>query len=326
MKPASVCATLLAVAIALVLVFGHFSLSMLLVSSGAAAIVYSVTSSLQYATGSALVALFSMAGLMRYGVIKKEGFNVFTGPTDISNMLRKLKEGFTDNNEEERKEPFMDDEEEKRKEGFMDDEEEKRKEGFMDDEEAFMDDEEEKRKEGFRGYNIKEGFRNMRHRRHYRKPVNRRNKLSRGAYRHRRSRSMEGFMNQVFQNITKAGYNSPGFGMAAPLVEGFEDEKKIQKKGKPAPTIKKEEMAMPFKLGEIPSQVKNGPHIDAGSTLIKAIQGLNPDQINAMTKDTKQLIETQKSLMGMLGTMKPMMNDGKELMETFQQMFGESAK
>ena len=136
----------------------------------------------------------------------------------------------------------------------------------------------------------------------------------------------EGFVSQVYQNITKAGYNSPGFGMAGPLVEGFEDEKKAEKKGKPAPTIKKEEMAMPFKLGEIPNQVKNGPHIDAGSTLIKAIQGLNPDQINAMTKDTKQLIETQKSLMGMLGTMKPMMNDGKELMETFQQMFGENAK
>lgn len=79
---------------------------------------------------------------------------------------------------------------------------------------------------------------------------------------------------------------------------------------------------MPFKLGEIPSQVKNGPHIDASSTLMKAINSLNPDQINAMTNDTKQLIETQKSLMGMLGTMKPMMNDGKELMETFQEMFG----
>ena len=37
----------------------------------------------------------------------------------------------------------------------------------------------------------------------------------------------------------------------------------------------------------------------------------------------KQLIDTQKSLMGMLGTMKPMMKDGKELMETFQQMFGQ---
>jgi hypothetical protein len=81
-------------------------------------------------------------------------------------------------------------------------------------------------------------------------------------------------------------------------------------------------MPQPFVLGEIPAQVKNGPHIDAGSTLIKAIQSLNPDQINAMTKDTQQLIETQKSLMGMLGTMKPMLNDGKQLMDTFNQMFG----
>lgn len=132
----------------------------------------------------------------------------------------------------------------------------------------------------------------------------------------------EGFMNKVFQNISTAGYTSPGFGVGAPLVEGFEDEKKPETKSKPAPVAKKEEMAMPFKLGEIPSQVKNGPHIDASSTLMKAIQSLNPEQISAMTNDTKQLIETQKSLMGMLGTMKPMMNDGKELMETFQEMFG----
>ena len=128
----------------------------------------------------------------------------------------------------------------------------------------------------------------------------------------------------VYQNIKKGGYNNPGFGMFGPLVEGFEDEKKEPKvsESKPAPVENKEELASPFKLGEIPTQVKNGPHIDAGSTLMKAIQGLNPSQINAMTKDTQQLIETQKSLMGMLGSMKPMMQDGKELMDTFQQMFG----
>ena len=151
----------------------------------------------------------------------------------------------------------------------------------------------------------------------------------------------EGFLSEVAQNISRIG--APGFGMGGPLVEGFEDSKDakrdVVKESKPALVAKdemaeafedgkpksaaKSEMAQPFKLGEIPSQVKNGPHIDAGSTLIKAIQGLNPDQINAMTKDTQQLIETQKSLMGMLGTMKPMMNDGKELMETFQQMFGQ---
>ena len=160
-------------------------------------------------------------------------------------------------------------------------------------------------------------------------------------------RQEEGFLGSVYQNITKAGYNSPGFGMAGPLVEGFEDDKKSKKNGNPAPTEKMEEeptevkkvvdskpsekkdlmkeLPAQFKLGEIPSQVKNGPHIDAGSTLIKAIKGLNPDQINAMNKDTQQLIETQKSLMGMLGTMKPMMQDGKELMDTFQQMFGQQA-
>jgi hypothetical protein len=134
----------------------------------------------------------------------------------------------------------------------------------------------------------------------------------------------EGFTNKVANNISSNGYGNPGFGMSGPLVEGYEDVKK-EKDEKPAPALslpQKDTLAVPFKLGEIPSQAKNGPHIDAGSTLIKAIQGLNPEQINAMTKDTQQLIETQKSLMGKLGTMKPMLNDGKQLMETFQPMFG----
>lgn len=110
-----------------------------------------------------------------------------------------------------------------------------------------------------------------------------------------------------------------------PLVEGFEDEKDSKKNGQPAPVVtpmSDKETPQPFKLGEIPKQVKEGPHIDASATLMSAIKSLDPNQINAMTKDTKQLIETQKSLMSMLGTMKPMMNDGKELMETFNQMFG----
>ena len=140
--------------------------------------------------------------------------------------------------------------------------------------------------------------------------------------------------NSVTDTIMRNGYSVPGFGLSGPFVEGFEDAKKDEpapaskedeKNEKPAPVkqISKDALPQPFTLGEIPAQVKNGPHIDAGSTLIKAIQSLNPDQINAMTKDTQQLIETQKSLMGMLGTMKPMLNDGKQLMDTFQQMFGQ---
>jgi len=200
-----------------IVVSGLFSVPVLLVSLGTAAVVYSIKPSLIWATLAGTSALVTMTGLMKY----KEGFNVNTPARDIAGTIRKM--------------------------------------------------------------NLNKD---------------------------------EGFMSHVYQNITKAGYNTPGFGMAGPLVEGFEDEKKE----KSAPV---KELPAPFKLGEIPSQVKNGPHIDAGATLIKAIQGLNPDQINAMTKDTQQLIETQKSLMGMLGTMKPMMNDGKELMETFNQMFGQ---
>jgi hypothetical protein len=124
-----------------------------------------------------------------------------------------------------------------------------------------------------------------------------------------------------FKNKEEDEDDSKEYGSRAE-IEGYEDIKK-EKNETQAPAPEKDELPTPFKLGEIPSQVKNGPHIDAGSTLMKAIKSLNPDQINAMTKDTQQLIETQKSLMGMLGTMKPMLNDGKQLMDTFQQMFGQ---
>jgi hypothetical protein len=302
----------MAMAVAFVLVFGNISIPMMLVSAGAAAIVYSISSSYQYATGSAIVALFTMAGLMRYGVIKKEGFNVFTSPNDIVKSLRKMREGFKSKDEEDFK-GKNDDEE-----GFKSKDEEDFK-GKNDDEEGFRS----KDEEDFKGkYDDEEGFKMKDEEDFKDKHDDEEGFMNMNSFKSLK----EGFFNKVFQNISTAGYTRPGFGMGAPLLEGFEDQKKAEKKGKPAPALKKEEMAMPFKLGEIPSQVKNGPHIDAGSTLIKAIQGLNPDQINAMTKDTKQLIETQKSLMGMLGTMKPMMNDGKELMETFQQMFGENAK
>ena len=76
-----------------------------------------------------------------------------------------------------------------------------------------------------------------------------------------------------------------------------------------------------FKLGKIPVDEKGGFHIDAGSSVLNALKSLKPDQISAMTQDTKQLIETQKTLMNMLQSFKPMMSEGKEMMDTFQQMF-----
>ena len=80
-----------------------------------------------------------------------------------------------------------------------------------------------------------------------------------------------------------------------------------------------------FKLGKLPSDKDGGLHIDSGSTVINALKALKPEQIAAMTQDTKQLIETQKSLMSMLQTFSPMVTEGKELMNTFNNMFGPSS-
>jgi hypothetical protein len=77
-----------------------------------------------------------------------------------------------------------------------------------------------------------------------------------------------------------------------------------------------------FKLGEIPKDEKGGFFIDQGTTLMNALNGLKPDQIKSMTNDTKQLIETQKSLMGMLDSLAPMMKEGSNLLNMFNGMFG----
>lgn len=79
-----------------------------------------------------------------------------------------------------------------------------------------------------------------------------------------------------------------------------------------------------FKLGVLPDENQDSYHIDQGTTVLNALNSLNPQQIQAMTADTQKLVETQKQLMGLLGTMKPMIQDGKQMMETFQSMFGSS--
>jgi len=76
-----------------------------------------------------------------------------------------------------------------------------------------------------------------------------------------------------------------------------------------------------FRLGALPTDKAGGPHIDASTTLMTALNALKPDQIKAMTDDTQKLMETQNNLMGMLGAMKPMLQDGKQMMETFGTLF-----
>jgi hypothetical protein len=77
-----------------------------------------------------------------------------------------------------------------------------------------------------------------------------------------------------------------------------------------------------FKLGQLPGETKAGPHIDAGTTIMRALGGLNPRQVEALTQDTQKLLETQKSLMGMITSMKPILQDGAGMLQSFQGLFG----
>ena len=125
---------------------------------------------------------------------------------------------------------------------------------------------------------------------------------------------------------TFAGSSTPAPAVSKPVTAKKISEKNIPPANQPADLVSDGfENANGgsglFKLGEIPTDEKGGFHIDAGTSVLNALKSLKPDQISAMTQDTKQLIETQKTLMGMLQSFKPMMSEGKEMMDTFQQMF-----
>jgi hypothetical protein len=77
-----------------------------------------------------------------------------------------------------------------------------------------------------------------------------------------------------------------------------------------------------FKTGQMPSENIGGPKLDAGKTIMKAMESFDSNTVSAMTDDTKKLLETQKSLMGMLTQMRPVLSEGKELLQTFSGMFG----
>jgi hypothetical protein len=59
-----------------------------------------------------------------------------------------------------------------------------------------------------------------------------------------------------------------------------------------------------------------------GTTILHAYRNLTPEQIGGMRKDTKELMELQKELMGTLAEMKPAIEQGAELLKTFSTFFG----
>ena len=66
-------------------------------------------------------------------------------------------------------------------------------------------------------------------------------------------------------------------------------------------------LGKPYKL---PSETDDKDyHLDAGTTFLNAYKALKPDQIAAMTKDTQDLLSTQRSLVSMLDSFAPLLKD-----------------
>ena len=119
-------------------------------------------------------------------------------------------------------------------------------------------------------------------------------------------------------------------------IESFEEEEGVEEKPKKAKSKKVKKAAEPppdngergefFQVGKkykMPSENDDKEfHLDAGTTFMNAYKSLKPDQVAAMTKDTQELMNTQKQLMGTLQTLKPLIQDGKEMMNMFQSYFG----
>ena len=100
--------------------------------------------------------------------------------------------------------------------------------------------------------------------------------------------------------------------ITAKTWEGFEDEvpgkQKEQKSESPSPAPPK----------------TSDPHVDVGTTILHAYRNLTPEQIGGMRRDTRELLELQKELMGSLSEMKPAIEQGAELLKTFSTFFGDS--
>ncbi len=64
------------------------------------------------------------------------------------------------------------------------------------------------------------------------------------------------------------------------------------------------------------------PHMDKAQTMMNAFKSLSPKQVSAMRDDTKELMETQQQLMETLSSLGPQVQQGAELVKSFQGMFG----
>lgn len=203
--------------------------------------------------------------------------------------------------------------------GFSEGFEDEGKEGFDEGDEGF-DDDDDKRRENGEGFDEEEGGREPEG---FDEDEGGREQSDEGFT---DAQGDEGFDSESSDEESE-GFVTAEFS-SKNTMEGFANEEKKKKKRRPPPDNGSRPAEM-FELGKkytMPKETDDPEfHLDAGTTFLNAYKSLKPDQISAMTKDTQDLINTQKQLMSTLNTLKPLITDGKQMMDTFQNYFGAAA-
>jgi hypothetical protein len=113
------------------------------------------------------------------------------------------------------------------------------------------------------------------------------------------------------------------------LTEGYSNTGNIKQQQKQKNSGKKKPVKQSKKKKNKKNKLKesfkhNENYIDVGTNFLKAYENLTPNQIEGMTKDTKNLIGTQKKLMSTLNNLGPTLKEGKKVLDTFKNYFNEN--
>jgi hypothetical protein len=132
---------------------------------------------------------------------------------------------------------------------------------------------------------------------------------------------IEGFADVAVDNTGSANQGEPTVTDTEQIngeVSSDEENEESEEKDKesfsskpllPDNTDRKEPLVL-GKAYKMPHEADDtGFHLDAGTTFLNAYKAMKPDQIAAMTRDTQELLATQKSLVSMLDSFAPLMKD-----------------
>ena len=109
-----------------------------------------------------------------------------------------------------------------------------------------------------------------------------------------------------------------------PRIEGFKNSKKKKKKKKKK--RKKENFSNEnddiVNNSDKTSDDEDEYFIDSKGSFMENYKALSSSQVKGLNKDTQSLISTQKQLIETLKNMGPALKDGKQILDTFKNYFG----